>query len=67
MKKLILNISDVDYERFCLEALEKRCDLQTVIKDRIFYSPFSEHVERELDKMIELGLNQLTVEATNGN
>ena len=62
MKKLILNISDIDFERLCFEAIEKKCNLGTIIKERIFYQPFSESVENEIDRVINESINQVFLE-----
>lgn len=59
MKKFILNISDIDFERLRLEALEKRCDIATIVKDRMFAEPFSDIVEQTIDRWISDGVGQM--------
>jgi len=56
MKKIILNVSDIEYEKFRLEAIHERKSLQKVICDRIFTKPFHEEVEKSCDEWIQ---NQL--------
>lgn len=49
MKKLVLNISDVDYEKFRYEAIWEKKSIQDVIRERLFFKPFCAEVEEAYD------------------
>lgn len=49
MKKVVLNISEVEYEKFKFEALLERKGVSEVIRDRLFYKPFDQDVEEAFD------------------
>ena len=45
MKKIVLNISDINYEKFRFEAILERKSVSDVIRDRLFSKPFDNEVE----------------------
>ena len=49
MKKIVLNISDLEYEKFRFEAIHEKKSIQDILKDRIFYKPFHEDVLESYD------------------
>lgn len=53
MKKIVLNISDTQFEKFRIEALNERKSIADTIKDRIFHKPFSTTVETYFDQWLE--------------
>ncbi len=59
MKKLILNISDADFEKFRLESMEEQKDIKHVLTERLFYKPFSDDVLEAFDNMIDGEVNQI--------
>lgn len=59
MKKLVLNLSDCNYEKFCLEALEQNKDISTIISERILYKPFSDETEKAFDSKMKKDLDKL--------
>jgi len=59
MKKIILNINDLDYEKFMFEALQEQKNIQEVIKARLFHKPFSEEVLEAYEKSFQMNLNKL--------
>lgn len=61
MKKIVLNISDVDYEKFRFEAMHERKDVKEVIRSRLFHKPFEEEVEEAYDEW----LNEQVIEIMN--
>jgi hypothetical protein len=42
--------------------MEKRCDIATIVRDRIFFEAFSKEVESQLDEWIGQGINCLIEE-----
>lgn len=53
MKKLVLNISESTYEKFCFEAIKEQKNIQQIIKDRIFYKPFNTDIEDAFEKWLD--------------
>ena len=53
MKKIVLNISDVDYEKFRFEAIHERKDVREVIRSRLFHKPFDSEVEEAYDAWLQ--------------
>lgn len=53
MKKIVVNISDIDYQKFTFEAMLEKKSIQEVIKCRIFSTPFDEEIEREFQYWLE--------------
>lgn len=50
MKKIVLNISEVEYEKFKFEAILERKSIQQLIRERIFFKPFCEEVDQAYDE-----------------
>lgn len=44
MKKLVLNISDSDYEKLKFEAIFERKGISELIKERVWFKPFHPEV-----------------------
>lgn len=59
MKKIVLNISDFDYERFRFEAIHEKKSVQDVLRDRVFSKPFHEEVEEAFDAWMSENLNEI--------
>ena len=59
MKKIVLNISDLEYERFRFEAIHERKSVPDVIKDRLFSKPFHPEVEEAYEDWMNANLNEL--------
>lgn len=59
MKKIVLNISDSTYEKFCFEAIKEKKTIQQVINDRIFHKPFNTDIEEALENWLDSGINQI--------
>jgi sulfatase maturation enzyme AslB (radical SAM superfamily) len=59
MKKIVLNISDLDYERFRFEAIHEKKSVQDVLKERVFSKPFDEEVEEAFDAWMTENLNEI--------
>lgn len=53
MKKILLNISDCDFEKLKFEAIEEKKSIQEIIKQRIWNKPFSLEVIQAFEKYIE--------------
>ena len=49
MRKVVLNISDNTYEKFCLEAIHEQKSVIDIIKERILSKPFHPEVEGAFD------------------
>ena len=59
MKKIVLNISDVNYEKFRFEAIHEKKSVADVIKERILTKPFHEEVEQAYDAWLTLELEHM--------
>ena len=59
MKKIVLNISDIEYEKFRFEAIHERKSVPDVIKDRLFMKAFHEDVEEAYNSWLEEQLTQI--------
>lgn len=53
MKKIVINISDITFEKLRFEAMEEKKSIQQIIQERIFTKSFSENVLNAFDKWIE--------------
>lgn len=53
MKKIVLNISDLTYEKLRFEAIHEKKDIQQLLAERIFYKPFAQEVENAFDEWVE--------------
>lgn len=62
MKKVVLNISDMDYEKFRYEAIVERKTIAEVIKERIFHKPFQKDVEQAYDEWASTQIHSLLKE-----
>jgi hypothetical protein len=62
VKKVVLNISDVEYEKFRFEAIHKNISVADVIRARIFYLPFHEDVEIAYESWLTEQLNAIMKE-----
>jgi len=62
MKKLVLNISDSDYEKLKFEAIHERKGIAQLIKERVWFKPFHPEVieayENYMEQEIERILNE---------
>ena len=58
MKKVVLNISDTQYEKFRIEAMHEKKSISEILRDRIFYKPFSSTVEEYFDMWMENNLQK---------
>lgn len=52
MRKIVLNISDVIFEKLRFEAMEKQVDIKSIIQERLLEKPFSNSVEEAYDNFI---------------
>jgi hypothetical protein len=59
MKKIVLNISDFDYERFRFEAIHERKSVPDVLRERLFNKPFHEEVTEAFDQWMCDNLNEI--------
>lgn len=53
MKKIVLNISDSQYEKFRFEALHEEKSVQQVIADRLFHKPFDAEVLEAFEAWVD--------------
>lgn len=53
MKKIVLNISDTEYEKFRFEAIHERKSVPDVLRDRVFTKPFHAEVEEAYDAWLQ--------------
>jgi hypothetical protein len=59
VKKIVLNISDLNFEKFRYESIEQKKSINEILIERIFHKPFSENVENALEKFLESEIEQL--------
>ena len=59
MKKVVLNISDVEYEKFKFEAILEKKSIPELIKERIFLKPFCQEVEQAYDSWASQQIQKL--------
>ena len=59
MKKVVLNISDVDYEKFKFEAMIEKKNVFELLKERLFLKPFSEETNNYFDQWLHIELNKI--------
>jgi len=59
MKKIVLNISDLDYEKFRFEAMHERKSVPDVLRDRLFSKPFHQEVEEAYDQWLTENLESM--------
>lgn len=57
MKKIVLNISDLDYEKFRFEAMHQKKNIQDLIRERLFYKPFHTDVLDSYDLWLDEQIN----------
>lgn len=62
MRRLILRISDFDFERIRFEALLEKKSIREILMKRIFSNPFCEEVEEALDSLIQENFHKLCQE-----
>ncbi len=62
MKKILLNVSDFDYEKFRLEAIHEKKSIPNLINERIFFKPFHKEVLDSFDNYIESSLEKILKE-----
>ena len=65
MKKIVLNITDMDYEKFRFEAINERKDVPEVIRERLFHKPFDQDVEEAYDAWLQEQLTKIMNEGDN--
>lgn len=62
MKKVVINISDSEYEKFRFESIHEKKPIPELIKERIFHKPFDlcviEAYEAFVGKEMEVILNE---------
>lgn len=59
MKKLVLNISDSDYEKLKFEAIFERKDLRQLIKERLWNKEFHPEVMEAYDNYMSQELERI--------
>lgn len=60
MKKIVLNISDVLYEKLRFEAIHEKKSVVECIQTRIFHKPFDPEVEEAFDQWMEKEIDNIT-------
>lgn len=59
MKEIKLYISDMDYEKFKLEALCERKDIPSVIRTRLFYKSFDSDIESAFEELMKQEIERI--------
>jgi hypothetical protein len=62
MRKIVLNISELEYEKFRLEAIREQKSIQEVLRDRVFYKTFHEDILQSYSDWISHELQELARE-----
>ena len=62
MKKVILHISEVLYERLRFEAMQEEKSIPQVIYERILHKKFSDDVEQAFQENLQNEFNKLLEE-----
>ncbi len=62
MKKIVLNISDITYEKIRFEAISEQKDISNLIAERIFHKPFSESVESAFESWMSKEIEKIMME-----
>ena len=62
MKKIVLTISDLEYEKFRFEAIHEKKSIQDLLRDRIFYKPFHQEVLSSYDSWMNCQLTSILEE-----
>lgn len=62
MKKIVLNMSDMAYEKLRIEALFEKKDIPSIILNRIFHKPFEKEVEESFDNWFNQEFEKITQE-----
>lgn len=57
MKKIVLNICDSTYEKLRNEAILEQKSVEDILRERIFYKPFSKEVESSFDQWLQEQIN----------
>ena len=52
MKKIVLNISDCNYEKLCFEAMKNKKSIEEILRDRIFFKEFDEDVQESYENWL---------------
>lgn len=53
MRKIVLNVSDIMFERFCFEALHEKKNVQQIINERILTKPFHPDVINSTENWVD--------------
>lgn len=59
MKKVVLTISEIDFEKFRFESIEQRKSIEQVLSDRLFYKSFSLDTLNAVDAWLEENIKEL--------
>lgn len=59
MKKLVINLSDSDYEKFRFEAIREKKSIEMIIRERIMLKPFHEEVDQAFDDFMEKEMEKI--------
>ena len=59
MKKLVLNISDCNYEKLRFEAIKSKKSIEDVLRDRIFFKDFDEEVQECYENWLDQEMQKI--------
>lgn len=59
MKRLMVNISDMTYEKLRFEAIQQKKSIEHLIAERIFFKPFSLEVEKAVDDLMTKQIKEI--------
>ena len=62
MKRFVVRISEMDYERIRFEALLEKKSIRDILKERLFFKPFSESVHEAIGSLIEKKIHKILQE-----
>lgn len=60
MKKIVLNISDLTYEKLRFESIQEKKDISQLLVERLFHKPFDQQVELAFEIWMNEEFEKLT-------
>ena len=62
MKKIVINISDISYEKFRFESIHQNKSIQEIIENRIFNKGFHPEVLKAVEDWLESEMQKIIME-----
>lgn len=62
MKKIVLNISDLTYEKLRFEAMREKKSIPELLAERVFFKPFHPEVEEAFEEWMNQEIEKIITE-----